>query len=373
MRSLIGLALVASATASSCASDEASSLMQLKVPQSVKREPVSLLGIDMSSKADRASLLQKVRTLAEKLKTGDIDDATIEALDGAVSTAASVLREQALPAIQTEHDASVAQLGQAADAVHACATNEIFGENAVEALGTSSNTQRGDHQTCRTEEHVVHEEKTAVCDDWTSYINDLAEPPCPLPDRSQREEVVSHLQQLERYAQAHATPAREKMDHCHAMTEELNAKIEVCNQNQVRFESAYCAHQQGCRSLSECRTTAEGQFQRMAAMVEEQVAARKIEFLTVTQIQCFLDLIVTASHSGAPVGEEQLNACADDVDTTHLDITPPALNPITPCDAAMMSRSACSADFFSTEYAAMAQHEAVEGRCLPCGGPEEDF
>jgi hypothetical protein len=363
--------------------------MQLKVPQEAVAEGGggrrrrrkdeeednahgSLLGMNVTSVADRALLLEKVRTLAEKIKDKKIDDETVQALDGAISTAASVLREQALPAIQTDHETAVRYVADAADDVHACATSETYGQNAVERFGSAANTRRGDHQTCRTEEHVVHEEQTRVCDDWTAYINDLAEPPCPLPDRAEREQVVSHLEHLERYAESHTRTAREKMDSCHALTDELNAKREVCDEKQTQFETSYCVHRSACRELSECRATAEASFQRVVATVATQVAARKIEFLTVTQIQCFLDLIVEAAHGGAPLGEDDLQHCADEVDTSHLDIATPDLEPITPCDADMMGRSTCSADFFSVEYGAMPQHETVQGRCIECAGDAGD-
>jgi hypothetical protein len=372
MRSLIALAIAASAAAENCVTDEASSLMQLKVPQAIKPEMAhaSLLGMNVTSVADRTLLLQKVRTLAEKIKDGKIDDETVQALDGAISTAASVLREQALPAVQRDHDANVAFLDEQADSVHACATSETFGQNAVERFGSAANTRRGDHQTCRSEEHVVHEEQTRVCDDWTAYINDLAEPPCPLPDRAEREQVVSHLEHLERYAEAHTHMAREKMDQCHELTDQLAAKRELCNEKQTQFENSYCVHRTACRELSHCRAEAEAEFERVVADVATLVAARKIEYTTISQIQCFLDLIVEAAHGGAPLGEDDLQHCADDVDTSHLDIATPELEPITPCDADMMGRSTCSADFFSVEYAAMPQHETVEGRCIECAGDD---
>jgi hypothetical protein len=368
MRSLLCFSALALCSATDAVTEEQSSLMQLKIPRAAKAgaHHVQLLGLDIETQEGRVALLDKVRTLAKKVADGKIDDATVELLDGAVGMAADVLREQALPAVQSQHDAAVRELNVMADNVHACESDPQEGQAAVDALGRSTQGLRGDHQTCRGEEHVVHEEQTRVCDDWTTFLTDLAEPPCPLPDRAEREDVVAQLERLEHYAETYTAPATEKMDHCHTMTEELEAKRLVCNGKQADFESSYCAHQQSCVVLSECHDREKAAFEQFTVVVAEGVDARKLEFRTITQIQCFLDLIVQAAHSGAPVGDDDLNRCGEDVNTDHLNIVPPAINPITPCDADMMSRGTCSPAFFSTEYAAMPQHETVEGLCVAC-------
>jgi hypothetical protein len=368
MRSLLCVSALTLCAASDGLTEEQSSLMQLRIPRAAKADAhhVQLLGLDIATQEGRVALLDKVRTLAKKVADGKIDDATVELLDGAVGMAADVLREQALPAIQSQHDGAVRELDIMADNVHACASDPHNGQAAVDALGTSTQGLRGDHQTCRTEEHVVHEDQTRVCDDWSTFLSDLAEPPCPLPERAEREGVVAQLERLEHYAETYTRPATEKMEHCHAMTEELEAKRVVCNGKQVDFESSYCAHQRSCAMLSDCHEREKRAFDDFTVVVAEGVDARKLEYRTITQIQCFLDLIVQASHSGAPVGDDDLNRCGEEVNTDHLDIVPPAINPITPCDVDMMSRGACSPAFFTTEYAAMPQHETVQGLCVAC-------
>jgi hypothetical protein len=373
MRSLFLLPLLAAAS-ESCIDGEANSLMQLKVPTAKSRvdhKHTMLLGIDISTSEGRSAILAKFKKMAESVKGKKIDDETASVLRDAVSTAEQVLETEALPAIQREHDASVNELQIAADAVHGCASHGTEGQDAVENLGDSTGEDRQTHLECRAVEARKMDIQRTTCDDWTQFTNDLPEPPCPLPDRSDREAVVAQLGRLETYANAHVGQAQTKMEACHTATDDLNAQTADCETKQTTFENNYCAHQAACTTLSACHDRELAGFNRIVETVQVAVEARKLDYRTVMQVDCFLGLIVSAVDSGAPVGDAELQQCGEEVNTDHLNIVPPIITPITPCDADMMARTPCDGDFTSTEYGALTQSSAVAAHCVPCNGIPE--
>lgn len=363
------------------ANDEASSLMQMRAPHIAKPQKQTRGGLSLDTEEGREAMLSKVRGYAEQLKNGKIDGDTGEILLGAVSTAQGVLTETALPAIQSEHDSAVEGLAMAKANVDSCKD----GQTEVDSRLSTTDNLRQDHTTCREEEAGLCATKVTVCtatDHWFQHT--LPDPPCEMPERSDREGIVEYLQELEAYTEnQYEVTAQTKITECTDATAACNEKTAACEALQTQFEGNYCAHHAECASLSTCHDRAVTNFNAHVENMNVAIEARKTEFRVVKQIDCFLDLIVQAvgdkvaeentghysDHDSAPLGEAELEHCAADVDTSHLDIAVPPLTDPEACDT---SRTACSDPFDSEEYEQFVQYGmSLKDQCQPCVGAED--
>lgn len=339
-----------SATATDC---DTNSLLQVQVPKHIPK------GMDSKS------LLQRMKTIAVNLKgLNKIDDDTAAGLRAALEMARDVL-DEALPAIQQEHDDAITEVNIAKNAVDECASAETAGQDFVDGLGDAVHASRQEHNACRSHESEMQEAETHQCTDFNNFVNELPDMHCGL-DRSNHEAAVNTINEVSAYISSYQAMANEKMENCHTSRAILENQHSQCSISQTYFEQQYCAHRTACSNLLSCREHAENTYHLTCTSIGDAVEARKTEFRTVKQIECFLGAIEEAVDTEAPIGDAQMVRCADVADTDHLNIEFPPLDEVPGCDESMMHRSACGAAFFEAEYSPFVQRAAIEAACTSC-------
>lgn len=338
--------------------------------------PVHLLQVrsKVDSESGLAHYAEFVENLAEKVAGHNYT------LTQAETSALDVIRDfikRLKKDMMTQLAEDQAEVDAARDGITSCGTTTSQGLNAVTGLKNTVNAAKSTHQQCRQGEVSKKDSASQNCLSYDTYRQSTAAaPPSCMSELTSNKistsDVVVKIQMescLE-LMQAWFPPLWDKYVLCRDAYKILNDTIKVCDGNQSRFESDFCAYaakfQDTCDNQDSCRLLRLDERTNTHARVKVSETARKADFKTGEMVDCLFKVFEETNNTKK---QGLFNACKSSVaDTSTYDITYHVAPGAVACTPE--ANKPCDQPFLATYYTGQQWYaKAPTTDCTPCPAP----
>lgn len=310
MRSVLAL-FCASAAASSCVGDtcdsDGNSLLQAR----------SLVRKGSAQTTDAEALLLSVQKVANSLTKNSATAMTPDEVNTAVGAAASAV-SGLVPTFAEQHNAAQHEIDTQFGEIEACHNSDSHGTDARTNHAESLSTHLDNKHECDEAVASAIEAETRECDEWRTQANELSNVVPACSPSSTPEELTNIAISWAPLGQQLASVVLQHSE-CQEATSVLEARERECTATTLAYEEAFCLHSFSCHMITNCHAHEVEMYTSMRADVEVGMAARQLQYRTVRQSECILELIMTSLRTSTPIDDDSLTSC-DDVSVDDLSI-----------------------------------------------------
>eukprot|EP00930_Biecheleria_cincta_P033369 TRINITY_DN23116_c0_g1_i1.p1 TRINITY_DN23116_c0_g1~~TRINITY_DN23116_c0_g1_i1.p1 ORF type:complete len:724 (+),score=117.26 TRINITY_DN23116_c0_g1_i1:413-2584(+) len=254
-----------------------------------------------------------LKQLQSRVEAAAQEGKPLSPLEGSLMRALSeTLGNTTLPAVKKGHEDDQREMNRIVQALTDCNSNYAKDSKSAESAKQMVDTKKQEHQYCRGNQSVLKGTRDKKMEDLKSFTDSLQQPQKPMPvDPAAADSYFAAGLQWFKENQALYTNKKSAYSTAKA---EHDRKTETCNAAQTSYETGYCQWiGQGTaasKSYTRCWTQGGGDdWNQTRAMVLDSSGQRKLEYVAVKKIQCFLSSLLVRFKKVGKVVQKNIDAC----------------------------------------------------------------
>lgn len=234
------------------------------------------------------------------------------------------LANTTLPALKKGHKDDQIEMNRRVQALTNCNSNYAQDSGNAKSAKRTVEAEKDTHRYCRGNQSVLKNTRNTKMADLKSFTDSLQQPQKPVSfDPTAGDSYFAAG--LKWFKENQALYTKKNSAHTTAKREHVR-KTEICNEAQASYETGYCQWiGQGTaasKSYTRCWTQGGGDdWNRTRAAVLDSSKQRKLEYVAVKKIQCYLGSLVALFKKTGKATKKSIDACkALAPDTSILDL-----------------------------------------------------
>jgi len=283
-------------------------------------------------------LLASVTSVAKSLTESSSTTTTPEAVQVAISAATAAL-DTMRPALAAEHEFAQNQVDNQFGEIESCRAHPMHGVLAKTENAEDVATQHASLTRCNEESADSQREQDSAQSHWDELVSALVN---SQPGRLIATDFYSGFTTWKQWIETEESNVDTAFAALNAATAASETKTEECVTATSDYNEGFCQHRLLCAMLGACEAHETQVYHELVVEVTRGMSSRQDQSATIEQVDCLLDLLVSAVTSNNTIPADAMAECqAATGNDPSLVITFPSVPAAVECPAATTNDPVC--------------------------------